>query len=77
MIMQNLGLQESIGVKHVNDICTKFCLQRLFENNWYFVILLSQNGFKCDQETKFQTMNHFIKSVLKKTYTNVLQNICS
>ena len=46
-------------------------------DNWYFVILLSQNGFKCDQETKFQTMNHFIKSVLKKTYTNVLQNICS
>ena len=28
MNIQNLGLQESIGVKYTNDICAQFCLKR-------------------------------------------------
>ena len=68
MKIQNLGLQESIGAKYVN-VCLKA--------TGIFVILLSQSDFKCDPETKFQRMNHFIKSVQKKTHTNTLQNICS
>ena len=30
-----------------------------------FVKLPSEGGFKCDPETKFQTINRFIKSVQK------------
>ena len=44
--MQNLGLPESIGVKYIDGICTKFCLKLWF-----------QDGFKCDPETKSQTVS--------------------
>ena len=71
--IQNLGLQESIGVKYINGLWAKFGLKRL-KATGIFVILLCHGGFKCDPETKFQTMNRFIKSVLKQSNTNVLQN---
>ena len=73
MNIQNLGLQESVGVKYIYGICAKFC----FKATGIFVMLLSQGGFKCDPETKFQTMNHFIKAVQKQPYANLLQNSCS
>ena len=38
-------------VKYMDGICAKFCLKLWFEGDWYFVILLSQDGFKCNQET--------------------------
>ena len=69
MNIQNLGLQESVGVKYINGIHAKL--------NYIFVILLSHCGFECDPETNFQTMNHFIKSVQKQLYANVLQSSCS
>ena len=53
MNIQNLGSQESIGAKYINSICAKFCLKA----TGVFIILLSQDGFKCDQETKFQTIS--------------------
>ena len=51
MNIQNLGSQESIGVKYIDSICAKFCLKATG-----VFILLSQDGFKYDQETKFQTI---------------------
>ena len=50
MNIQNLALQESVEVKYIIDICAKFCLKRLFENNCYFCNVT---------ESKFQTINHF------------------
>ena len=58
MNIQNLGLQENVEVKYRESRCAKFCLKRL-KTTGIFVMLLSQGGFKCDPETKLQTMNHF------------------
>ena len=53
MNIWNLGSQESIGVKYIDNICSKFCLKLWFENDWYFCIILpSQDALKCDPETK-------------------------
>ena len=38
-----------------------------------FVILLSQDGFKCDPENKVSN-NHFIKSVQKQLYADILHS---
>ena len=54
--IQNLGLQESVEVKYIDDIRAKFCLKLWFEGDWYFCLLLSHDGFKCDSETKFQAI---------------------
>ena len=35
MNIQNLGSQGSVGVKYIDDICTKFCLKLWFENDWH------------------------------------------
>ena len=43
-------------VKYIDGICAKLCLKLWFESDWYFVILLSQDGFKCDPETNFLTI---------------------
>ena len=56
MNIRNLGSQESVGVKYIDGICTKICLKIWFESDWYFVILLSQDGFKWNRETNFQTI---------------------
>ena len=56
MNIQNLGSQESKGVKYICNTCTKFCLKPGLKSTAIFVILLSQDGFKCDPETKFQTI---------------------
>ena len=53
MNIQNLGSQKRTGVKYIDGICVKFCLKLLVETTGIFVILLSQDRFKCDPETKF------------------------
>ena len=51
MSIQNLGLQESVGVKYIDGTYTKFFLSSGLKETG---ILL--NGFKCDAEIKFQTI---------------------
>ena len=53
--IQNLGLQESVGVKCTDGIYTKFVESSGLKATGVLVILLSQDGFKCDPETNFQT----------------------
>ena len=55
MNIQNLGSQESVGVKYIEGICVEFCLRSDLEKTHILVILLSRDGFKWDPETKFQT----------------------
>ena len=59
MNIRQLGSQESIGRKKVDNICAQFCLKLwnflvLFKATGIFVILLSRDRFKCNLETKFQ-----------------------
>ena len=56
MNIRNLDSQESVEVKYIDDICAKYCLKLGVKATGIFVILLSQDGFKCDPETKFQTI---------------------
>ena len=46
MNMQNLGSQESVRVKCIEDIYAKFSLKLWFESDWYV----------CIPEAKFQTI---------------------
>ena len=55
MNIQNLGSQESTGVKYIDGICTKFCCKLCLEGTGIFSVLLSQDGFVCNPETKFET----------------------
>ena len=43
---QNLGSKESVGVRFKEGICAELCLKLWSENDWHFVILLSQDGFE-------------------------------
>ena len=72
MNLQNLGFQESVGFKYIDG--SKFGLKA----TGIFVILLSRDGFKCDPETKFQTItskSQFRSSRTEMFFkTGVLQN---
>ena len=43
--IQNLGSKESVGAKFQETRYAELCLKLWFENNWFFGILLSQDGF--------------------------------
>ena len=57
MNIWNLVSQESIGVRYIDGICAKFCLKLWFGSNWYFAVLLKQDGFKCDPEISKQPLH--------------------
>ena len=46
MNIRNLGLQERVGVKYIDDRCAKFCLKLWFESDWYFCNITTQMFFK-------------------------------
>ena len=57
MNIQNLGSHESVGVNYIDGTYAELCEKFWFESIGYtFPILLSRDGFKCDPETKFQTV---------------------
>ena len=56
-----VGSQESVGDKYIDNICTKFCL------NFEFYVVKMRSGNK-------DPNNHFIISVQKQPYRDVLQN---
>ena len=72
MNIQNLGSQESIGVKYINGICAKFCLKFWFESSWYFCNIIESRSFQMRPRNKVLN-NHFIKSVQKQPYADALK----
>ena len=56
MNIRNLGLKEKVGVKYRDSMCAKFGLKLWFESDWYFCNITKSERFKCDSETKFQTI---------------------
>ena len=36
MNTQNVGSQESLGIKYVDGMYAEFCIKVLFENDWHF-----------------------------------------
>ena len=59
MNIQNLGSQESVEVKYIDSIYAEFRLRLWFESDWYSCKITESNGFKCDPETKFQTVTSY------------------
>ena len=45
MNVQNLGSQESVGVKYINTICTKLCLKLWFESDWHICNITESRWF--------------------------------
>ena len=65
--IQNLGLQESVGVKYIDDIRAKFCLKLWFEGDWYFCYSTESQWFYMQSRKKVPSY-HFIKSAQKQPY---------
>ena len=65
--IQNLGLQESVGVKYIDDIRAKFCLKLWFEGDWYFCYSTESRWFYMRSRDKVPNYQ-FIKSVQKQPY---------
>ena len=76
MNIENLGSKESVRVKCIGGMYIEFCLKLWFESDWYFGNIIGSDDFKCNTETKFPN-SHFVKSVQKQLYADVLQNKCS
>ena len=72
MNIGNLGSQERVGVKYnIVSICTIFLKNCDLKATGIFLILLSRDGFKCNSETRLQTI--LVKSVQKQPYANVFK----
>ena len=65
--IQNLGLQESVGVKYIDDIRAKFCLKLWFEGDWYFCYSTESRWFYMRSRNKVSSYQ-FIKSAQKQPY---------
>ena len=65
--IQNLGLQESVGVKYIDDIRAKFCLKLWFEGDWYFCYSTESRWFYMRSRNKVPSYQ-FIKSAQKQPY---------
>ena len=76
--IQNLGLIESVGVKFKEGICAKLCLKLWFESDWYYFCKITQLGWFWKRLSRKKILNnHFLKSLQKQPYADVLQNWCS
>ena len=74
MNIQNPGSKESLEVKFNDGQCTRLCLKLWFESRCYFCNITESRWFwKQLSGNKFPD-NHFVKSVQKQPYANVLQN---
>ena len=72
MNMQNLGSQESVRVKYIEDIYAKFSLKLWFESDWYVCNITESRWFKMQSRSKVPN-NHFIKSVQKQPYADIFK----
>ena len=76
MNTQNVGSQESLGIKYVDGMYAEFCIKVLFENDWHFCNINELRWFQMQSKNKVPN-NHFTKLVQKQPYLDVLQNRCS
>ena len=77
MNMQNQGSKENLGVKLREGICTKLCLKLWFESSWAFCNINNSEWLWKRLSRKKVLNNHFLKSLQKQLYADVLQNRCS
>ena len=73
MNIQNLGSKESVGFKYIDGIYAQFFLKVGFESNWKAT---ESRWFQIRSRNKVPN-NHFVKSVQKQPYADVLENRCS
>ena len=78
MNIQNLGSQEKLRVKLKDGISAEFCLKLWFEHDWYFAILLSQDGFESNcPEAKLHTITsqiQFEKVTIPEVHCRILDS---
>ena len=75
MKIQNLGSKESVGVRFKEGTCAKLYLKLLFESNWYFCNITKSGWFWKRLSRKKIPNNHFLKSLQKQPYADVLQKL--
>ena len=72
----NQGSKKSLGVKFKESICTKLWLKLWFESSWYICNISKSGWFLKRLFRKKVLHNHFLKSLQKQPYKDVLQNRC-
>ena len=77
MSMWNQGSKENLGVKFKEDICVKLCLKLWFKRGWGFCNINNSEWFWKRLSRRKGLNNHFLKSLQKQPYADVLQNKCS
>ena len=74
--MRNIVSKESLEVKYKDSICAELCLKLWFESDWYFCNITESGCFRKPLSRKKVSNNHFVKSVQKQPYADLLQNRC-
>ena len=77
MNIWNQGSKENLGVKFKEGVCVKLCSKLWFESGWIFCNINNSEWFWIRLSRKKVLNNHFLKSLQKQPYANVLQNRCS
>ena len=73
--IRTLGLKGSVGIKYKDDICTELCLKLWFESDYCFRNVTESGWFWKRLSRNKVSNNHFLKSVQKQPYTDVLQGV--
>ena len=75
MNIRTLSSIGSVGVKYRDDIRTKLCLKLCFESDWYYCNITESGWFWKRLSRNKVPNNHFLKSVQKQPYADVLQGV--
>ena len=76
IIKVTVGSKESVGLKFKKSICTELCLKFWFESDWYFSNITKSGWFWKWLSRRKVLNNHFLKSLQKQPYADVLKNRC-
>ena len=74
MNIQILGSKESLWVKFKEGICAELHLKLWFESDWYLCNIAKSRWFWKRLSRKKALNYHFLKSLQKQPYVDVLQN---
>ena len=69
-----VGQKESVTLKFKEGTCTELCLKLWFESDWYFSNITKSVWFWKRLSRKKVLNNHFLKSLRKQPYADVLKN---
>ena len=70
---QNLCSKESVEVKRKDGKCNELRVKLWFESDWYICNITESKWFSKRLPKNKVPNNHFVKSVQKQPYVNVLQ----